>query len=310
MIKLLFTGGGGAGNEAIFRLWQDQYDLHFADAQMDVISPSIPDLRHHVIPLASSDDFTEKVAELCRQLEIDILVPGVDEELPLMPGVCERAPDTKILLPDAAYVATMGDKLLMARALAEKDINVPATAPLKDASTIGFPCIAKPRVGRGSRGFAFLDDQQAADAYEHFYNSEAIAQELLEGQEYTVMMAADGNGNLAAVVPVRVDVKRGITLKAETESNEAVIQACQAIHAALPVQGCYNIQLMVTGDGRVLPFEINPRISTTCCLGIIAGIDPVEIFLGDSSLGQLLAFTPGVILRRFWMNNFGVPSDD
>jgi len=130
-------------------------------------------------------------------------------------------------------------------------------------------------------------------------------QELLMGQEYTVLMAADREARLHAVVPVKVMVKRGITLRAETESQPEVINACAAIHRALPTTGCYNIQLYLAPDRRVLPFEINPRISTTFCLGIAAGVDPVEIFLGNAAPKGLRDFRAGLSLKRSWHNHIG-----
>ena len=130
-------------------------------------------------------------------------------------------------------------------------------------------------------------------------------QQLLKGQEYTVMMAADINQSLHAVVPVRVGIKRGITLRAETDNNPIVIEGCVAIHETLPTVGCYNIQILLTNDDKVMPFEINPRISTTFCLGLAAGIDPVAIFTASSKPpARLIGFRNGMKLGRYWYNHF------
>lgn len=83
-----------------------------------------------------------------------------------------------------------------------------------------------------------------------------------------------------------MEIKKGITLRAETDRDERVIAACVAIHAAQPVSGCYNIQLMKAEAGDVKPFEINPRISTTACLALAAGVDFVDVYLGGKK-GQL-----------------------
>ena len=64
-MKLLFTGGGGAGNEALYRLLGDRYEAHFADADVAAIAQSIPVERRHAIPMANVDDFTCAVAALC-----------------------------------------------------------------------------------------------------------------------------------------------------------------------------------------------------------------------------------------------------
>lgn len=303
MKKLLFTGGGGAGNEAINRLWSGQYEMHFADADVSAISPSVKSGFRHNIPFANDARFADRLADLCNQMAIDLLIPGVDEELPFMASVSKLIKKTDILAPDHHYIVTMLDKLEMVKALSARNIPIPKSTPLESIETINFPCIAKPRKGRGSRGFAILDNPCAATAYGSLHGAgTAIAQQLLKGQEYTVMMSADRNNNLRAVVPVRVEVKRGITLRAETDNNHAVINACTAIHNAVPTSGTYNIQLMLCDDGAVMPFEINPRISTTFCLAIAAGVNPVNLYLQENGAQHLSTFRAGVKLSRHWYN--------
>ncbi len=303
--RILFTGGGGAGNELIFRLWNDRYELHFADADGEAFSPVIPSEQRHPIPFAREDHFAAAVACLCRQQEIDLLVPGVDEELPLMPDVEALAPGLLIMIPDAGYVTTTMDKLAVMEVLEDKGVDVPRTATIDQHHRIGFPCIAKPRWGRGSRGVQVLSSEEEAEAYRCLSgetDENLLVQELLEGEEYTVMMAANAQKHLHAVVPVRVAVKRGITLRAQSDPHGLVIRACDAIHRAVPASGCYNIQLFLTPDKRVVPIEINPRVSTTFCLGVAAGIDPVAIFLEDAPPDGLLSFRGGVRLKRHWTN--------
>ena len=35
-LKILITGGGGVGSEAIYRLLRDTYDLYFADCDSEI----------------------------------------------------------------------------------------------------------------------------------------------------------------------------------------------------------------------------------------------------------------------------------
>jgi carbamoyl-phosphate synthase large subunit len=304
----MFTGAGGAGNEALWQLLGQHYTLHFGDADLLAIDPSIPKDRRHQLPWASDPDFVGKMANLCRRLSIDLLVPGVDEELLALARNANALAPTLLLLPHADYVETMLDKLHMVRSLADKKIPVPLSRILSDnLQGIRFPCISKPRRGRGSRDVRMLNS--LADAM--FLNStlgyaaeKILVQDNVEGVEYTVQMVADANGRLCAVVPVRVGIKRGITIRAETEAEPRVIAACRAIHQAIPAGGCYNIQLMLTAEGKVLPFEINPRVSTTLCLAVAAGIDPIAVFLGHIQSDDLLPVTPGIQLRRHWTNHF------
>lgn len=309
--RLLFTGGGGAGTEALARLLESRYEVHFADADVDARPWSLDASRWHRIPLANDPGFVDGITALCEQLGIDLLIPTVDEELPAL----ARLGDSRrfaVLLPDPAFVDTHLDKYTSNRSLCEAGLPAPLTELGDRRALVDFPCIAKPRHGRGSRNVAVVGSAAEWDAHlllARVPAGEFVAQELLRGQEFTVMMLADRSTRLRAVVPVLVERKRGITLRAVTSADAAVIAGCAAIHHANPVAGCYNIQLIRTEAGEIKPFEINPRISTTACLGLAAGVDFVGVFLGAAAAGdaELLPFTPGLRLRRAWHNEFCAP---
>lgn len=308
MTRALFTGGGGAGNEALWRLLGDRYELHFGDADCTSIDPAIPADRRHQLPWATDPDFLVKMAALCRTLRIDVLVPGVDEELLKLSRSREALAPTTLLLPDSDYIEVMTDKLAMVQTLDSRGIAVPQTLRLDNAhDTLGFPCISKPRSGRGSRDVRVMSNVEEVQALRDALGAAAhgsVLQEKIEGVEYTVQMVANTAGQLHAVVPVRVDLKRGITLRAHTERNQVVIAACRAIHRAVPTGGCYNIQLILTSDDRAMPFEINPRVSTTLCLVIAAGIDPIAIYGYGPANDELLPFQENLSLQRHWQNFF------
>lgn len=308
MIKVLFTGGGGAGNEALWRLLGQRYKLHFGDADPIAIDPSIPEDRRHQLPWASDPDFVGKMANLCNQLGIDLLVPGVDEELLALARNANVLAPTRLLLPHADYVETMLDKLQMIRSLSEKNIPVPFSRTLADdLKGIRFPCITKPRNGRGSRDVRVLNSISDAMSLNTTLGKAAetiLLQDKIEGVEYTVQMVANAKGQLRAIVPVRIEIKRGITIRAVTEMEPRVVAACLSIHEAMSTKGCYNIQLMLTATGAVFPFEINPRISTTLCLVVAAGIDPISIFLEQIQSSETMTFTAGIQLQRHWTNHF------
>ena len=50
---LLFTGGGGAGNQAIYRILRKKYNIYFADAKHTSFSPDIPISRCYKTPFAT-----------------------------------------------------------------------------------------------------------------------------------------------------------------------------------------------------------------------------------------------------------------
>lgn len=302
----LFTGGGGAGNEALSRLMSPHWDLHFADADRDAIAPQIERHQAHKIPFARDPDFVDAMVTLAKELEATVVVPTVDEELVHAPAIEERLEGTMLYVPEASFVSTMLDKQATAAALASVGLDHPWTHTLERSGDVTYPCLAKPRAGRGSRGVRVLQNQAEAEAYvllSEVDPRDLIAQELLTGVEYTVQMIADRSRRLHAIVPVKVDIKRGVTIRASVVLDDAVIAACQSIHEALPTSGCYNIQLMRSESGRVTPFEINPRVSTTFCMTVALGLDPLRIYLEDQAPEGLASIEAGLRLSRHWSNH-------
>ena len=80
-MRILFTGGGGAGSEALWKSLNKKYTLFFADAVLDNIDKTIPIGSRVEIPFASSKLYLESIKSVCDENEIDLIVPTVDEEL-------------------------------------------------------------------------------------------------------------------------------------------------------------------------------------------------------------------------------------
>lgn len=302
-MRILFTGGGGAGNEAIWRKLHESHDLFFADANPEAIDPIIPLDRRIAIPFARDAKFAEALYEVCIRYRIDILVPGVDEELIIASEFHSVAP-FKVLLPSREFVELMLDKLAASHAIAAAGLSVPETRPISNSCGMQFPLIAKPRSGRGSRGVMKLDHPEQIKAYLELQGQSPdafIAQELARGQEYTVFVAADEYGQLRAVVPVKVLVKRGITINAVAERHPLIVRYVQQFQSHFQAAGLYNLQCTVDEEGQVWPFEINPRISTTFCLALESGYSP---FSPQDEQGLLFEPSYPVSLQRHWKNDF------
>ena len=311
-MRVLFTGGGGSGTQALWELLQHRYDIHFADADVRRVNPIVPPDHSHAVPLACDAEFVNEVKRICRDLSVDVLVPGVDEELEQLAARRSDFGATTLLLPAAEFIRTMLDKFEFASRLRAQGIYVPRTKLLDDPEPwLTFPCIVKPRRGRGSRGVVIVRDASELATLRNSAgesSNKSVVQELATGTEYSVQVVGDGRQVVRAVFPARIISKRGITISAIGEHNEIVIDACTQIHEAVPSAGCYNVQGILDDDQRFLPFEINPRVSTTLCLALASGIDPIEILMSPPGNKGLIPFEAGIELNRFWHNSFTRPS--
>lgn len=325
-MRLLFTGGGGAASSALARLYPD---AHFADADPDARPFGVALDRWHTVPLATAATYVQALADLCRSIGTELIVPGVDEELlkVSMARTWHELP-CNVLLPSSEFIAIHQDKLASMRGLDRAGISVPKTQRLairrheedlrreRGAGILepdqwgwqwlSFPCVVKPREGRGSRNVRIA--KSAAEVHAHILlsglsPSAFIIQELMVGPEYTVTMVADKRCRIRAVVPVPVGLKRGVTVRGRTEAQPDVMAVCQRIHEVDPTSGVYNIQGILTESG-FQPFEINPRVSTTTCLAIAAGVDPFALYLDEGPVTGLAPFCAHLTLKRSWHTEF------
>lgn len=308
MKKILFTGGGGAAAEGIFRHWQSKYDIYFADADKNAISPLIPKERKIEIPFANEKNFVSAVAQICDDYKIDLFVSGVDEELPFSHDIVTQTKNTRLLSPSKEFIADMMNKYHFISLLNDSGLNAPTSYLGSHLETVPedfFPAIMKPIYGRGSRGVSVINNKRQANAYLELSDQPAekiIIQQYAKGIEYTVFMSADSHGNLCAIIPVKVGVKRGITIRAVTENNPVIIEYCKKFHEYFKPTGVYNIQLILDEYNNIFPFEVNPRVSTTFILAVSTGFDPIETFLNGSKEKIFIPQTQQS-LTRYWVNH-------
>jgi carbamoyl-phosphate synthase large subunit len=303
MTRILFTGAGGAAPESIWRQWCDRYELVFGDGDASAVSPAIPRERVVQLPMANARGFAADLARICIERKADALVPGVDEELLHLDAIREAAPRLDVVAPRGELARRLLDKLACMKLLADAGLTAPRTVLGDAAAQIDGPLIVKPRSGRGSRGVMALDSPAQIAPYLQLHGTTAaqvVVQERIGGQEYTVYVSASREARLGRIVPIKVLKKKGITLRAVIEMEPRVIDYCRRLHVALRVDGPYNVQLMLDPAGRVMPFEINPRVSTTVCLALAAGADPVAAYRGEPEGAEA---PPPLSLSRYWLNH-------
>ena len=307
-MRVLLTGGGGAAAPA-FLQWPTDI-LHLADADPDVRPWNCHPDRWHVLPRATDPDFVPTLRLLCQRYAIDLLVPGVDEEIrPILAAdwPCPVLLPTSPIAGGAAFAQMHTDKLFSCSRLQALGLPVPATDRVRFRAQAGivFPCILKPRFGRGSRDVVVVRDDEDIAAHLRLTGQtreDFVVQTLLTGPEYTATVVADRQCRVRAVVAVRVLEKRGITRVAEIDQRPEVLDWCTRFHAREPFCGVVNVQGRLTDEG-FLVFEINPRISTTACLAQRAGVDLFRLFLDEGPV-QPVPVQTGLRMVRSWWSDY------
>ena len=312
--KILFTAGGSPGQQIVFELLSKKYDVFFADVDINKIYPGIPKTHQFQIPSVQENNYLQEIVKCCETNSINLLVPGIDEELCLILENKNLFKKTNIFLPSIGFVNLMLNKEHMNKAFREKGISVPKSENSKSFDgQFEFPIILKPITGRGSRDVYTVETRRKLKHLIFAFQDNDIdwlVQEKEIGEEYTVQVLATPTSELLGVFPIRVFEKRGSTTFAEMHHCDEIIKYCHQIHNAFMPTGCYNVQLIKRKNGKISCFEINPRISTTFCMVLKAGYDPFKYFL-DSWDGSVIDSditykVPTISLNRHWKNSLEV----
>jgi carbamoyl-phosphate synthase large subunit len=266
--------------------------VHVADAAYEV-------------PLSTAPGYVEAVLDLCGCEEIGLVVPTIDDELPVFGRAASRFTVRGIKLAvSAEYTTTIcNDKYRTCRLLREQGVAAAETfLPGRLPAELRFPVFVKPRAGRGSVAAFEATDASQLDFFLG-YVPDPVVQSYLAGPEFTIDLFCDFHGRPLSVVPrERVVVRAGVIDRGRTVRDAALERLALSCARVLEFAGAINIQCRVV-DGIPTVFEINPRFSGGIPLTIAAGADfprwLIEITLGRPVPPALGAFTDGL-----WMTSY------
>ncbi len=232
--------------------------------------------RHYLVPLTTDCQYIPIIKSLCFKERIHLLVPTIDDELPLFGAEAEIFLEmgVRVAVSSARTGAICNDKHLTSRFLLENGLPAARTwlpADL-DFPALRYPLFLKPRGGRGSVGAHPIYNEREL---RFFLDSVAdpVIQEFLTGREVTIDVLADFSGRIISVVPrERLVIRSGVTDRGRTWNDPRLIDVGARTAEALRICGPANIQVMYE-DGKAVIFEVNPRFSGGIPLTIAAGAD-------------------------------------
>ncbi len=262
--------------------------------------------KHYIVPLTTDPQYIPIVKTICFRERIHLLIPTIDDELPLFGRYLEdfKAMGIRVSVSGERTGLICNDKYATAQFLRDKGIPFAQTwlpADL-DFAELTYPLFLKPRIGRGSVGAYTIKDERELRFFLE-YVPDAIVQPFLSGREYTVDVLADFRGRIISAVPrERMVVRSGVTDRGKTCNHPGMIQLAIETAEALEIRGAANIQMKLKNEDATI-FEINPRFSGGIPLTIAAGADfpawLIEMCCGRNVRPCIGKFTDGLIMACY-----------
>lgn len=262
--------------------------------------------KHYIVPLTTDPEYIPIIKSICFRERIQLLIPTIDDELPLFGRHREdfEGMGIHVAVSSERTGLLCNDKYSTARFLIERGIPfVPTLLPEElDFENQQYPLFLKPKSGRGSVGAFHIKNERELRFFLE-YVPDAVVQEFLEGKEYTIDLLADFRGNVISVVPrERMVVRSGVSDRGQTFNHPGMIQLAIRTAEALDIRGPANIQVKLQGDKATL-FEVNPRFSGGIPLTIAAGADfpgwLIEMCCGRNPRPCIGQFTDGLVMACY-----------
>ena len=250
-----------------------------------------------------SDNYIENVINSCKLAGADYLVPGGEQPMTILGEASERlAQEGIILLGNSQEVIQLfSDKKKTFELLSNAGISIPKTIAIENEDClmdIGLPCIVKPSTGTGgSASVFFAVSVSEAMIYADFIRrngSIPIAQEYINENEgeFTIGVLSLPNKKVVGSVALRRTLEAKLSVSYRGRGGlissgysqgyigdyHNLCSQAEKIAEVIGSCGPINIQGRVR-DGKLFPFEINPRFSASTYLRAMAGFNEVDMFL-------------------------------
>lgn len=262
--------------------------------------------KHYIVPLTTDPEYIPIIKSICFRERIHLLIPTIDDELPLFGRHADefRATGIRVAVSSEKTNRICNDKYESAVFMASRGIPFARTwlPDQLDYPNLKYPLFLKPRSGRGSVGAFKIQDERELRFFLE-YVPDPVVQEYLPGREFTIDLLADFNGKVISIVPrERLVVRSGVTDRGQTVNDSGLINLAMEAAAALGIRGPANIQVK-QNCSRITIFEVNPRFSGGIPLTIAAGADfpawLVELCSGRKLKPCIGKFTDGLIMACY-----------
>jgi carbamoyl-phosphate synthase large subunit len=215
-----------------------------------------------VVPLISDRNYLKTICSICKQEEINILLPSKDTELSLFAKNIQIFNTIQVAVSSYATILLCEDKFVFYHKM-KSVFKQPRTVLIDDLGLkfLRYPCVIKERgVGIETSGFRICSSPEKVIAIKHNFK-QPIVQEKIEGTEYTVDALYDKHSNPIVFVPrIRLKTRENVSDVGIVVKNDVLKTNCEKAGRILKLTGPANLQWIKKNRSYYL-LEVNPRIS-------------------------------------------------
>jgi carbamoyl-phosphate synthase large subunit len=258
------------------------------------------------VPRCTDPSFVDAVLAQCQEHAIGLVVPTIDPGLPVYAAARDRFAELGVTVCISAPQAVE----ICCNKVATHDWLIANGFPtvrqrriqeaLEDPAAWPYPLIVKPVKGSASVGIRRVSNRIELEAAGRAA-SDTIVQEIARGDEFTVNVYVNREGQCVCALPHwRMEVRAGEVSKGITVKDAGIMRLAREVASALPgAYGPLNIQCFKDEKGQIRIIEMNARFGGGYPLAHRAGARFTDWLLGERE-GERIAYFDG------WMNDLAM----
>ena len=236
--------------------------------------------KNFVTPFVSKfpKKYLNKTFNLCKKYKIDILIPLMDYEIPILSknkNIFEKI-NTQVLVSDINTTLNCLDKKKNYIFCKNNNISVPQTYFNKKTS-FKYPLLRKNILG--SAGM----HQKVIKNYKDLYNFDSkkhILQKNIIGQEYGMDILNDFNGKYVhSFARKKIVMKNGETDKATVIKNRKFIKFAKLISQKFKHIGPMDVDFIMTPKGKIYFIDFNTRFGGGYPITHLSGFNYIKALI-------------------------------
>ena len=273
--------------------------------------------RAFIVPRADDESYVDVLLDICTEQRVDLLIPALEIELPILASNRERFIDAGTLpvVSSQTVIDTCFDKSETSRFLTGAGVSVPRSFDSLEAARsalsrgdLALPVVIKPRWGVSSIGTEVATDPEEMElAYRLVRKRIArtflakvsatdpehcvLIQEQLIGAEHGLDIINDLDGRyVGTFIKRKLRMRAGQTDRAMTVENDGLRDLGRRIGEALGHIGNLDCDVFVTDTGDQV-IDLNPRFG---------GGYPFSHIAGGNLPRALIAWSEGTPVDPAW----------
>lgn len=233
-------------------------------------------------PHEDEDEYLSRIAEISEKTRIDVIIPNLDYEIPIMARIESELRDLniKLLIPSEAALITCRKENLP-RFSESIGISCPASRVLDDrrqishtASYFAYPFIIKASNGNANVVYSLEEAVVFGNRLSASQGWPLIMQDYIKGDEYCIASLADRRQHVVGSVCMKkiLKAKNGTAWMGVTAKEDNLAALTEKIIKQLKWTGSIEVEFIKEqNSGKYFIIEINPRFPTWIKLAAEAG---------------------------------------